>query len=112
MATAARLRTYRMFPPAGHNTFTTQRGYTFDATVNGYVDALTQDADALQHAGWTRVTEIGVTASRPVPGQSSDIPGHIISLRPAYEYYDTTLGYTIYWSPNKLAWVNFQHTTV
>jgi len=112
MATAARLRTYRMFPPAGHNLFTVQRGATFDATTNGYVDALAQDAEALQHAGWTRVTEIGPTASRPVPGQSSDIPGHILQFPPAYPYYDTTLGYTIYWSVNKMTWVNFQHTVV
>jgi hypothetical protein len=112
MATAARLRTFRMFPPAGHNVFTVQRGAFFDATTNGYVDALPQDADALEHAGWTRVTEIGATAGRPVPGQSSDIPGHIIQLRPGYAYYDTTLSATVFWSLSKQTWVNFQHTVV
>lgn len=112
MATAALLRTYRMFPPAGHATFTTQRGQILDGTANGYVDALTQDADALQHAGWTRVIEIGATASRPVPGLTSDIPGLIVILKPGYPYYDTTLGKAIFWSVGKSAWVDYTHTAV
>jgi hypothetical protein len=109
--TAARSRTFRMFPPAGHPTFTTQRGTVLDATTNGYVDAVTQDADALQAAGWSRVIEIGPTASRPVPGNASDIPGHIVVLPPGYAYFDTELTQTVFWSPKKI-WVDQTHTAV
>lgn len=109
MATAARSRTYRMFPPAGHPVFMTQRGHALDATVNGYVDALVQDADALQRAGWTRVMEVGTTASRPVPGPAADLPGHTVILSPGQPYYDTTLSAVVFWSAAKATWVNFAH---
>lgn len=112
MATAARSRTYIMFPPANHTVFTTQRGQVLDATANGYVDAVVQDAEALQHAGWTRVTEIGSTANRPIPGQSSDVPGQIVVLPPGYAYYDTTLSATVYFSSSKQAWVNYLHALI
>lgn len=111
MATAARLRTFRMFPPANHTVFTVQRGATFDATSSGYVDVLAPDADALQHAGWTRVVEIGTTANRPLPGLSSDIPGHIINVSAGYVYFDTSLGKTVFYSPSKKGWVDETHTS-
>lgn len=110
MATAARSRTFRMFPPAGRTTFTTQRGQKLDATTAGYVDAVTQDAEALQHAGWTRVVEVGPTANRPLPGASSDIPGHIVTVRSGYPYLDTTLGSVVFYSAAKGAWVDQSHT--
>lgn len=112
MASAARTRVFRMFPPLGHTVFTTQRGQVLDGTANGYVDALTQDAEALQHAGWTRVAEIGTTANRPVPGQSSDNPGQAITIPAGYVYYDTTLSAMVMFSASKQAFVSIAHVAV
>lgn len=110
MPSAARTRTYRMFPPVGHSTFTTQRGQILDATVAGYIDAVTQDADALQAAGWIRVTEIGTTSNRPYPGQSTDNPGQIIVFPYGYRYYDTTLGADVFWNSSKQQWCTITNT--
>jgi hypothetical protein len=112
MATAVRSRTFRMFPPSGHTTFQTQRGQILDGTANGYVDAVVQDAEALANAGWTRVIEIGTTASRPVPGPSSDLPGLSVSLVPGYAYYDSTLAAVVFWSASKQVWVSIAHSAV
>jgi hypothetical protein len=111
MPTAARSRTFRMLPPSNRPTFVTQRGQILDGTANGYVDAVVQDADALQHAGWTRISEIGTTASRPMPGPSSDVLGLTVTLAAGYCYYDTTLSLAIYFSPALQAWVHIDGTT-
>lgn len=101
---------FRMFPPANHPTFTLQSGKVLDATANNYVDALPQDADALEHAGWTRVMEVGPTANRPVPGTAADIIGHIITVKAGQPYYDTTLSAVVFYSAAKKVWVDFTHT--
>jgi hypothetical protein len=101
-----------MFPPAGTATFTTERGQVLNGTTNGYLDVVTQDADALEHAGWTRVCEIGPTASRPTLGPASDLGGKTVTLKGGYTYFDTTLTKTIFWSASKKIWVDQTHSAV
>lgn len=101
-----------MFPPANRTTFTTQRGAILDGTTAGFVDAVSSDAEALEHAGWTRAIEIGTTANRPVPGAASDLPGLTVTLKPGYAYYDTTLSAVAFWSASKQVWVGIAHTAV
>lgn len=112
MATKERSRMFRMFPSRESAKFTTLRGAVIDATTNGYVDVVTQDADAMQSAGWTRLMEIGTTASRPVPGQSADIPGSITILSHGYAYYDTTLSQVVFWNHVKQSWVDQTNAAV